>query len=491
MEAASTYWLTRFCFQRALAVIYGLGFLIALNQFRALCGRSGLLPLQLFLNKVGFWDAPSLFWINQSDGFITGLAALGLALSVFAFAGYSDAFGTALSVCTWVLLWLLYMSFVNVGQAFYGFGWESLLLETGFLAIFMGSSASQPSMIPIYLLRWLLFRVMFGAGVIKLRGDECWRNLTCMQYHYETMPLPGPASWYFHHLSKFVQKISVLFNHFVELVIPFFYFGPRRFAIGAGLLTVIFQLVIVASGNFSWLNHLTIVIAIACLDDSVLSKLGPWLTSWAKYMGVGGLDPNAAAIAGFPAPVIYALAVLIAVLSIKPALNLISSRQIMNTSFDPFHIVNTYGAFGSITRTRNEVILEGANSREGPWSEYGFKAKPGDVARMPPLVSPYHYKLDWQMWFAAMSPYYYHPWILNLEAKLLAGDRPVLGLLGSNPFPKAPPKYIKASLYEYHFTSPGEANWWKREYKGEYLPPLSLDDPQFKQILRQQGWSVR
>jgi hypothetical protein len=484
---SETFFLTRFYFQRSLGAIYGVGFLIALNQFRALCGRNGILPMPLYLKHSNFWDAPSLFWINQSDSFVIGLALIGLVLSIFATVGYSDAFGISVSLITWFLLWVIYSSFVNVGQTFYSFGWEILLLETGFLAVFMGPSASPPSIILIFLLRWLLFRLMFGAGLIKIRGDECWRDLTCMKYHYETMPLPGPTSWYFHYLPQWIHKFSILFNHFTELIVPFFYFAPRPLNYLAGIFTILFQGVIIVSGNFSWLNHVSIVIAIACFDDGFLVRLGPWLNSWAAAMGVP-VQSGQATAGGLPAPILYLLTAVIVFLSVRPALNLISKRQIMNTSFDPFHIVNTYGAFGSITRVRNEVIIEGAMNENGPWTEYEFKGKPGDPARMPPLVSPYHYKLDWQMWFAAMSPYNYHPWIVNLVAKLLAGDPRVLALMGPNPFPEKPPKYIRASLYEYHYTKPGEKNWWRRNYAGEYLPVLSLDNPGFRETLKQQGW---
>jgi len=497
-----TYLLTRFYFQRTLGAIYCVGFLIALNQFRGLCGTKGILPMPLFIKSVKFWDAPSLFWINQSDHFVIALALLGLALSIFATIGFSDAFGTVVSIATWFLLWLIYSSFVNVGQTFYGFGWEVLLLETGFLAIFMGPSSSTASVLLIFLLRWLLFRLMFGAGLIKIRGDECWRDLTCMKYHYETMPLPGPTSWFFHQFPMWIQKASVLFNHFVELVVPFFYFAPRPFRHTAGILTIVFQGIIILSGNFSWLNHVSIVIALACFDDSFFislgSKIGPWLLSWAKAMGVslegaGAVGTSAvstatASLAGVPDPAIYLLTLIVILLSINPVLNLLSREQIMNTSFEPLHIVNTYGAFGSITRIRNEVIIEGAYEPTGPWKEYEFKAKPGNISRLPPLVSPYHYKLDWQMWFAAMTPYYYHPWILNLVAQLLQGNSQVLSLMDTNPFPDHPPKYIRASLYEYHYVLPGEKNWWQRSYKSEYLPPLSLDNPDFLQILRRQGW---
>ncbi len=484
----TTYWLTRFYFQRALGATYVVAFLIAINQFRGLVGKNGILPMHLFLERVKFWDAPGLFWINSSDLFISIFAWIGLALSIFAMIGYSDAFGPVVSILTWFLLWVIYSSFVNTGQVFYGFGWEILLLETGFLAIFMGHSASKPSIIVIFLLRWLLFRLMFGAGMIKIRGDECWRDLTCLKYHYETMPLPGPTSRYFYFLPMWFQKASVLGNHFVELIVPFFYFWPRLARNTAGAITVFFQLFIIASGNFSWLNHITIVIAIACFDDGFFKTFLPFLTPWAQALGVAGVSTAVSVVNGIWSPVIYGVAAAVGYLSISPIRNLVSSSQMMNTSFDALHLVNTYGAFGSITKERDEVILSGADTIEGPWKEYEFKGKPGDVSRTPPLVSPYHYKLDWQMWFAAMSPYYQHPWILSLVGNLLQGNQTTIDLIRVDPFPNKAPKFIRADLFKYEYSDLSEKNTWTRTYKGSYLPPLSLDDPKFRELLQEQGW---
>ena len=481
----NTYWVTRFLFQRSLGVIYLVGFLIIWNQFIPLCGAHGITPTRLFLKRVEFWDAPSLFWWKSSDSVLKAAAAGGLVLSALAVAGLTDAFSSWISALSWFVLWVLYSSFVNVGGTFYGFGWEIMLGEVGFLAIFLGSMRSTPSVITMWLLRWVLFRLMFGAGLIKIRGDECWRDLTCMKYHYETQPLPGPLSWYFHYFPMGVHKFEVLFTHFVELIVPFFYFGTRPFRQTAGAITILFQLTLIASGNLSWLNCITIVVAIACFDDSAFTWLAPVLPNFA-------LAP--ATVAAIPMFAIYAFTAVVGLLSIQPVMNLLSSRQAMNLSFDPFHLVNTYGAFGSITRERNEIILEGTRDAvitpETKWVEYAFKGKPGDPARRPPQVTPYHYKLDWQMWFAAMSDYTYHPWILNLVAKLLAGDPATLSLIGPNPFPDGPPRYIRAELYEYKYTKPGArgGKWWDRKRLGPYLPPLSLEDPRFIAILESQGW---
>ncbi|HUP58312.1 MAG TPA: lipase maturation factor family protein [Bdellovibrionota bacterium] len=484
------YWLTRFWFQRGLGFIYFIGFLILLNQFRALCGENGLLPARLFLKRIDFWDSPSLFFISSSDRFLWAMAALGLLLSVSAMTGLSDAFGLVPSLLVWAALWALYLSFVNIGQTFYGFGWETLLCETGFLAIFLGPTRAAPPVIVIWLLRWILFRLMFGAGLIKIRGDECWRDLTCMKYHYETQPMPNPLSWYFHQQPMWIHKAGVLFTHVVELVVPFLYFGPSKIRHAAGILTIVFQATLILSGNLSWLNYITIVIAIACFDDSILPSFGQ-----AKlFPPLEGLlpVPQAAADTALPPGVTLALAALVGVLSIRPVMNLLSRAQMMNTSFDSLHLVNTYGAFGSITRERYELVIEGSDDAivtpQTKWREYLFKGKPSEPERTPPVVSPYHLRLDWQMWFAAMSPYRDHPWILNLVSKLLQGDRATLGLVRGNPFGEKPPRHVRVEHYLYRFAPPGSRETWTRTRVASYLPPLSLDQPAFREMLETQGW---
>src|ERR1051325_1147614 len=208
-----------------LGFIYLLAFVIAANQYLPLLGEHGLLPVGLFLRQARLSDTPSLFWISCSDGFILLIIWCGIVFSLLALSGMSDAFGMALSVSTWALLWIFYLSLINVGQTFYGFGWELILIEAGFLAIFLGPFPSQPPWVVMWLVSWVLFRILFGAGMIKLRGDSCWRDLTCLNYHYETQPLPNPFSWHLHHLPALVQKGSVLFMHFIELVVPWFLFA--------------------------------------------------------------------------------------------------------------------------------------------------------------------------------------------------------------------------------------------------------------------------
>ena len=231
---AAQYWLTRLCFQRSLAFLYLIAFLIAANQFLPLAGAHGIMPARDFLRQVSFLEAPGLGWLWSSDRAFTAIIWTGLALAVFALSGFSERFGIWVSAATWLLLWVLYSSVVNAGGIFYGFGWEILLLETGFLAIFLGSREVRAPAVVMWLILWVAFRVMFGAGLIKMRGDSCWRDLTCMYFHYETQPLPNPLSWYFHHLPRWMHRGEVLYNHFVELVAPFAFFAPRPICYVAG-----------------------------------------------------------------------------------------------------------------------------------------------------------------------------------------------------------------------------------------------------------------
>ena len=463
------YWYSRWMFERGLALIYLIGFIVALNQFIPLLGERGLLPVTRFVREVPFRAAPSLFFFAPTDRAFRAAAWLGILLSCVALSGFAQRHGTLFTVTVWALLWALYLSFVNVGQTFYGFGWESLLLELGFFTIFIGATATPPHAFLNWIYRWTLFRLMFGAGLIKIRGDSCWRDLTCLDYYFETQPMPNPLSWYFHHLPRSVLHGGVAVNHFVELIVPFGFFLPQPFSGIAGIITIAFHLMLIVSGNLSWLNWLTIVVAFTTLDNRWLS----WLPISMPSMQPMHIVHRVA---------IYGLTVVVAVLSIAPTLNMLSSEQMMNTAFNSLQIVNTYGAFGSITRERYEIAIEGTDEETVTdrtiWKEYQFKGKPGDPSHRPPQVAPYHLRLDWLMWFAAMSSAQDYPWFPQLLLKLLEGNAGTLGLLRANPFPDRPPRWIRAQLYLYRFTSADErratGQWWNRQYVAPYFPVVRL-----------------
>ncbi|HXU79298.1 MAG TPA: lipase maturation factor family protein [Methylomirabilota bacterium] len=495
---APTYWLTRFIILRLLGFVYFIAFLAAANQIVPLVGQHGLLPARTFLNQVasnvgsrsaGFLEMPTLFWANVSDGFLVVSAWIGVALSLMVTCGYANAILMA-------LLWGLYMSFANIGQLWYGYGWEIQLLETGFLAIFLCPlwevrpfAGGPPHRYVIWLFRWLIFRIMIGAGLIKLRGDPCWRDLTCLYYHYETQPIPNPLSWWLHFRPHWFHKLGVLWNHLVELVVPWFAFGPRLARHIAGALLVLFQISLILSGNLSFLNWLTAVPALACFDDSLLKRWlpGPIVRRAERAMESAPLSPARERVA-------MAVAGLVALLSINPVINLLSPGQVMNTSFNRLHLVNTYGAFGSVGQVRFEIVFEGTEDAnltpQTVWKEYEFKAKPGDPRRRPAIIAPYQPRIDWQIWFAAMSTPDQYPWTLHFIWKLLHNDAGTLSLLANNPFPNRPPRYIRAQYYRYQFAPPGDPSgvWWKRTLEGTWLPALSAEDPRLLRVLAGYGW---
>lgn len=471
---ASGSWLSRLVVQRGLAVLYLVAFLSAALQFRALIGERGMLPVPRFLAYVPARRAPTLFRLHYSDRFFALCAWSGALLSAGILAGAADEVPPAVAMAWWAVLWALYLSIVNVGQTWYAFGWESLLLEAGFLAVFLGNARTGPPVLVLFLMRWLLFRVEFGAGLIKMRGDPCWRDLTCLYYHHETQPMPGPLSWFFHRLPRPLHRVETAANHVAQLVVPFGLFAPQPVASVAAGLVIVTQLWLVASGNFAWLNWLTVVLAFSAVDGDAMAGL----------FGLPAHGPVPAAPLWYAALVLAATA-LVAVLSWWPVRNLLSRGQRMNMSFNAFHLVNTYGAFGSVNRSRYEVVVEGTEDTSiGPgteWKEYGFKGKPGDVRRTPRQFAPWHLRLDWLMWFAGISPAYARDWFGPFVERLLLGDRDTLRLLRHNPFPDAPPAHVRARLYLYRFTTWRELRatgaWWHRTLVREYLPPAALRRP--------------
>jgi hypothetical protein len=472
--------LTRLVIQRGMAAIYLVAFITVIRQFKPLLGERGLLPVPEFLRRTAGRETPSLFHWRYSDRLLDGVAWTGLILSTLALLGITERGPIAVSIAAWLVLYVLYLSIVNVGQNFFGFGWESMLLEAGFFTAFLGPSQTEPTIIPILILRWMLFRTEIGAGLIKLRHDPCWRDLTCMYYHYETQPLPNPLSWYFHRVPKSMHRFSALVSHFIQVIVPFALFAPQPIAAIAGALLISQQLILIVSGNYSWLNWLTVILGFSAFDDRILSFVLPLHTP------VLAARPLAFDI------VLYLLAAVTIALSIKPALNLISPNQMMNYSYNPFHLVGAYGAFGQVGRERYEIVIEGTADRvitpATQWREYAFKAKPGDLKRTPPQIAPYHLRLDWLIWFLPFSVVVtpsgirvpgYSRWFFNFIQRLLNNDRALLTLMGPNPFPDAPPAFIRALFYRYRYTTPEQKRqtgaWWSRQLLGLYLPPINLD----------------
>jgi hypothetical protein len=488
MTKDNSYWLTRFLILRLLGLVYAVAFLVAINQILPLIGTNGLLPIGPFMERVtaalgsrgsGFIHLPSVFWFTHSDTALLTAAWIGFIFSCIVLAGFANA--PLLTV-----LWFLYMSFVNIGQDWYGYGWEIQLLETGFLAIFLCPLVDPrpfpkraPPMPVIVLFRWLIFRIMFGSGLIKLRGDKIWRNGTALYYHFETQPMPGPLSRWFHFLPHFLLRLGVWFNWLAELVAPLFVFGPQITRRISGIIIILLQLFLIGSGNLSFLNWLTIIPAIACFDDQFLSRLLPRTLVRRAETASARAEPSR------PMTVTaWIITALIGLLSIQPVLNMLSPQQIMNTSFDPLNLVNTYGAFGSVGQERFNIVFEGTSddipTDSATWKAYPYKGLPTDPDKLPPQVAPYHLRFDWQMWFAAMSTPDEYPWTLTLVSKLLHNDPGALSLFAANPFSDKPPRYIRAVLYRYSFAPPGNPghHYWTRQPIGApWLPAMAAGDP--------------
>ncbi len=493
-----TYWLTRFMILRLLGLVYAVGFLVAINQIVALIGSNGLLPLGNYLGQVshalgssgaGFVRLPSVFWLWHSDTALLTVSWIGFMISLVVVAGYANAPMLG-------MLWFLYMSIVHAGQDWYGYGWEIQLTETGFLAIFLCPlwdmrpfPRHAPPIVIIVLFRWLIFRIMLGSGLIKFRGDKIWRNGTALYYHFETQPIPGPLSRWFHFLPRIMLKMGVWFNWLAELVAPWFIFWPRIGRHIAGVVIVLLQIILILSGNLSFLNWLTIIPALACFDDGFWAKIVPKRLVRKAEAAAENAEESVPMLT-----TAWVIAVIVALLSIQPITNLFSPEQAMNASFDPLDLVNTYGAFGSVGKERANVVFEGTmddtTGGKAVWKEYAYKYLPTKLDQMPPQVAPYQPHLDWQMWFAAMSSPDQYPWVYNLTWKLLHNDADAVALFAGNPFPNKPPRYIRAVLYRYQFASQGNPQgfYWTRERIGDWIPAISINDPQLIKFLQYNGW---
>ncbi|WP_354215315.1 lipase maturation factor family protein [Arthrobacter sp. UYCo732] len=471
---APDYEFARQVLQRGVATLYFVAFLSSLNQFPALLGERGLLPAPRYLESYSSRRRPTLFRWRYSDKLLRWVCAAGLAISALLVAGLPQLGPPWVPLIAFLALWLLYMSIVNVGQTFYGFGWEMLILEAGFTVAFLGSEQTEPPRTILLLAAWLVFRLEFGAGMIKIRGGPEWRDLTALYYHHETQPMPGPLSRQAHLLPNPFHRLEVLGNHFAQLIVPFFLFFPQPLASMAAGMVIFTQLWLVASGNFAWLNWIAIVLAFAAVSDPVVLAVFPVLPpDWDSGAGTRGNPPYWLAI-------ILAASLLLVVLSYWPLRNLISKGQLMNASFNRWQLVNTYGAFGTVTTQRVEIVVEGTLDAEpdaaADWREYGFKGKPGDLRRLPRQWAPYHLRLDWLMWFLPLRTVHVQ-WFYAFLGKLLEADRQTLRLLRHDPFDGEPPRWVRVNSYLYRFATRSEFREtgarWVRTPLYEAIPPLS------------------
>ena len=481
--------LTSWIFLRLLGVIFAIAFVSLWVQVAGLIGSRGILPAGEFLDAVRarygierYWLLPTLCWPWHGDLALSLLCALGTGFALLLALG-------AVPILALLGCFGLYLSLTNVGRDFFFFQWDSLLLETGFLALLVApwrelsrpGSDPQPSRAGLWLLRWLLFRLMFSSAVVKLTsGDPSWSDLTALQYHYETQCLPPWTAWYAHHLSASFQRWSAIGMFAIEGIVPFLIFMPRRIRMVGGWAMALLQVMIWISGNYCFFNLLTLALIVLLFDDGV------WPIAWrGKAAGTLPEHPRSQR-ARWPGWITVPAGVVLLALSLVPLAGAfrrpapwLGPLPALQDAVAPFHIVNGYGLFAVMTKERLEIVVEG--SADGrTWLPYEFRWKPGDPMRRPAFVAPHQPRLDWQMWFAALADYKRSPWYASFCMRLLEGSKPVLGLLAKNPFPDAPPRYVRGVLYDYHFTDAetrrATGAWWRRERRGAFGPVWTLRD---------------
>lgn len=431
-----SYVFAQFVLFKGLALSFLIAFIVALKQYIGLCGENGILPVKDFVETESFWKATSIFYFFNSDRTLKYSAITGIVISLFVIFGVPSIISPTISFLSWMIMWLIFLSFVNTGQEFYNDGWDTILLEAGFLAAFLGGLSTKPSETVVWLFRWLLFRMMLGSGLIKIHGDKAWKDLTALDFHFETQPFPNPLSRFFHFLPPKIHKIGVLGSHFVLLLVPFLYFLPQPFAAIGGVFTLLYQLNIFLTGNYTWLNTVTSVLAFSTISDKLMlfefpiSNLSPY-----PYSNL---------------PVI--LAGLIIVMSYPVVKNMISADQVQNITFDPFHLVNSYGAFGEVDRKREVPVIQGLV--DGEWKDFIYYELPIKTCERPRQISPYIHRLDYTVWEQDDKV------MDNLRDKLEENSETVKDL-----FKEIPEGYsdVRIKNYIYRFNRPEEKDYWERK----------------------------
>lgn len=458
-------------FLRLLGLIYLAAFVSFGVQADGIIGSQGILPLGEYLQALtgqygrdAWWSYPSVFWLGAGNTALQVVWLTGAVASLLLVANI-------LTRLMLPLLFVLYLSVVYAGQVFFNFQWDTLLLETGFLAIFL----PYGSPIILFLLHWVLFRLRFLSGASKLlSGDASWGDFTALNVYFETQPLPHVGAWLAHQLPDWLLRVSVGGVFFVELLVPFMIFLPRRPRMFAAWATIIMQLLIMLTSNHNFFNLLTLVLCVLLFDDRALQRL------WSGKMGQLSLSPGrfAAGFAGLLAALIISTTLTMMWVTMAgrplPAIN----GKVVQLMIQ-WRLVSNYHVFPVMNTKRLEVVVEGSED-ERVWKAYEFKYKPGDLKQTPRFIVPHQPRLDWHMWFAALSPPYtpMSYWFDDFMLRLLEGSPDVLALIKTNPFPDGPPRYLRARLENYRFTTPEQraatGDWWTREPAGIYFPSIYL-----------------
>lgn len=451
--------------------LLGLIYLFAIGAFcfqiQGLLGKNGILPVTEFLNYFQwrfpykrFFYIPSFFWFNSSDGALLGLAYVGSLIAIALVCGFYP------SICLGLLI-LIYLSIVSVGQDFLSFGWESFLIEISFYTFWI-SLTPTPNLMMWICLNFLLFRFHIQAGAVKLQSrDRTWRDLTALKYHYQSQPLPNTWAWYVYRWPIEFHKFSTLFMFIVELIVPFGLFFSEEIRFGVGIAFIGLQVVIWLTGNFSYLNHLTVAFSTITFNNAFLAPFIPSHESHASHWMIESF--------------ISTLGIIFLILQIirlwhhfQPQRNYLTKCF---SGLATFHLVNRYGLFAIMTTERYEIVLEGSDDGEN-WKEYMCKYKPSEITRRPRRISPYQPRLDWQMWFLPFDDFESQTWFHQFLFHLLKGTPEVLKLIRYNPFTDKPPVYIRALIYDYKFSTTRQKKekgwWWQRELIGQYSPVLTL-----------------
>ncbi|MCB1773996.1 MAG: lipase maturation factor family protein [Gammaproteobacteria bacterium] len=478
LSPAAGYELTARLFLRSLALIYLAAFYSASREITGLIGADGVLPAGEYLHRlfdqfgaIAWLRFPTLFWLDHGDTTLLASTWLGMLMALLLLIGWRPLFSTS-------MLFVLYLSLFRVGQLFFNFQWDYLLLEVGFLSIFL---TRGPTVLLVFLFHWLLFRLRFLSGLSKLlSGDPSWAGLTTLQHYFETQPLPHMGAWHAHHLPVPVLQFGTGLTLFVELLVPFFIFLPRPFRLLAAALTIGMQLLIIATSNHNFINLLTIALCLFLLDDRALRSVLPWRARATTPVANG---PPVHTVAR---PVVVLTAILVAgpilfasTLGIREFIAGTHGQEGWNTPVNwvrGWGLGNVYHVYPTMQTERQELSIEG--SLDGRvWRQYRFRYKPNTVDDRPAFIVPLHPRIDWMIWFIPPQNEAMRYWFERFLWQLKQGSPAVLVLLANDPFAGTPPRYLRVMAYRYRFTTPaeraGSGRVWDAELLGQFpfVPP--------------------